>query len=407
MRLSKLFGKTTRTAKTYDSVNATLLQKAGFIDMVMAGVYNYLPLGLMVLTKIENIIREEMNTVASEVLMTSLSPRSFWEQTNRIDSVDVLMKTSPANDLAKQKNDSEYILNPTHEEMVTPLVQKFVFSYKDLPAAVYQIQTKFRNEPRVKSGLMRGREFRMKDMYSFHASMDDFKVFYEKSKEVYKRVFDRLGIGKETVIALASGGAYTKEYSHEFQTICETGEDTICLDEETHIYYNKEVAPEGKKFKTMRAAEVGNIFPLGDKFTKAWQFSYTNIEGKEAPIYMGSYGIGPSRVMGVIVEKMHDEKGMIWPKNIAPAEIYLIAIGKDEETVKSVDLLYKELQSSGKTVLYDDRDVSPGQKFSDADLIGIPYRLVVSPKTNGKIEFKKRTEKETKVVSFEELSKLI
>ncbi len=407
MRLSKLFGKTTRTAKTYDSVNATLLQKAGFIDMVMAGVYNYLPLGLMVLTKIENIIREEMNTVASEVLMTSLSPRSFWEQTHRIDTVDVLMKTSPANDLAKQKNDSEYILNPTHEEMVTPLVQKFVFSYKDLPQAVYQIQTKFRNEPRVKSGLMRGREFRMKDMYSFHASMDDFKAFYEKSKEVYKRIFDRLGIGKETVIALASGGAYTKEYSHEFQTICETGEDTICFDEETNTYYNKEVAPEGKKFKTMRAAEVGNIFPLGDKFTKDWKFSYTNAEGKEAPIYMGSYGIGPSRVMGVIVEKMHDEAGMIWPISIAPADIYLIVIGKDGDIIKQADDLYAQLQKNGKTVLYDDRDVSPGQKFSDADLIGVPYRLVVSQKTNGKLEFKKRVSKETQLVSFEELLKLI
>ena len=408
MRYSKLFGKTTRTAKTYDSVNATLLQKAGFIDMVMAGVYTYLPLGLKVLTNIENIIREEMNTVASEVLMPALAPKSAWEVTNRLDSVDILMKTAPANEKAKQKNDTEYILNPTHEEVVTPLVQKYTFSYKDLPQAVYQIQTKFRNEPRVKSGLMRGREFRMKDLYSFHRSLDDFKQFYEEMKKVYTRTFDRLGIGEDTVIALASGGDFTKDYSHEFQTVCDTGEDTLCLDEETNIYYNKEVAPEGKKYKTMRAAEVGNIFPLHTKFTNALHFNYFDENGKEQPVFMGCYGIGSSRVMGLIVEKMHDEKGMIWPKEVAPARAFLITIGRDESVIKTGNNLYDTLTKKGIDVLFDDRpEAAPGAKFADADLIGCPYRLVISPKTGDKIELKKRTEKETKLVTQEELLNLL
>ena len=243
MLYSKLFGKTNKKSKEYNSVNATLLQKGGFIDMVMAGVYTYLPLGLKVLTNIENIIREEMNTIAYEVLMPSLTPKTAWEQTKRLNTVDVLMKTSPANEAALEKNNSEYILNPTHEEVVTPLAQKYNLSYKDFPFAVYQIQSKFRNEPRVKSGLLRGREFRMKDLYSFHTSVDDFKEYYEKAKEVYMNVFKKLGLGDDTVITLASGGSFTEDFSHEFQTICESGEDTLFYVKSKDTYYNKEVAP--------------------------------------------------------------------------------------------------------------------------------------------------------------------
>src|SRR3989338_6933863 len=243
MLYSKLFGKAKKSSKAYDSVNAALLQKAGFIDQVMAGVYTYLPLGLRVLNKIENIIREEMNKIGEEIFMPSLTPKLAWEQTERLNTVDILMKTAPANKFALAKNATEYILNPTHEEVVVPLGQKFVLSYKEFPFALYQIQTKFRNEPRVKSGLLRGREFRMKDLYSFHTSVEDFKKYYEKSKEVYFKVFERLGLKDETVIVLASGGSFTDDYSHEFQTFCETGEDMIFFAKSKNVYYNREVAP--------------------------------------------------------------------------------------------------------------------------------------------------------------------
>ena len=243
MLYSKLFGKTKKSAKEYDSVNATLLQKGGFIDQVMAGTYTYLTLGLRVLNKIENIIRGEMDTIGQEILMPALTPIANWEKTGRFETIDVLMKTTPANIFAKAKNDTEYVLNPTHEDVVTPLAQKFILSYKDFPFALYQIQNKFRNEPRVKSGLLRGREFRMKDLYSFHTSVDDLKKYYEKTKEVYMVVFKKLGIGADTVITMASGGSFTDDYSHEFQTICETGEDTVFYDKKDNVYYNREVAP--------------------------------------------------------------------------------------------------------------------------------------------------------------------
>ena len=243
MLYSKLFGKTKKSSKKFDSINATYLQKAGFIDQVMAGTYTYLPLGIKVLTKIEQIIREEMDKIGDEIFMPSITPISLWQQTGRFETVDVLMKTTAANKFALAKNASEYVLNPTHEEVIVPLGKKFILSYKDFPFALYQIQTKFRNEPRVKSGLLRGREFRMKDLYSFHTSVEDFKKYYEKAKKVYFRVFERLGLGKDTVIALASGGSFTDDYSHEFQTICISGEDTLFYLKNRNIYYNKEVAP--------------------------------------------------------------------------------------------------------------------------------------------------------------------
>ena len=462
MLYSKLFGKTKKSAKEYDSVNATLLQKGGFIDQVMAGTYTYLTLGLRVLNKIENIIRGEMDTIGQEILMPALTPIANWEKTGRFETIDVLMKTTPANIFAKAKNDTEYVLNPTHEDVVTPLAQKFILSYKDFPFALYQIQNKFRNEPRVKSGLLRGREFRMKDLYSFHTSVDDLKKYYEKTKEVYMVVFKKLGIGADTVITMASGGSFTDDYSHEFQTICETGEDTVFYDKKDNVYYNREVAPseapkvthqeekilprldvkgvgiigveelaeflkipvekttktliyetddgriiaaavrggydvnedklrklvkckalklasvetvkkvtgaevgyagilnlpkdmevyidesvgdrmnfetgsnkthyhstninfgrdlpkpeklydikvarEGDlnpktktKYQVFKASEVGNIFPLYTRFTEAFEYKFIDRDGKEKPIYMGSYVIGPSRIMGIIV----------------------------------------------------------------------------------------------------------
>ena len=569
MLYSKIFGKTKKDSKKYDSANATLLIKGGFIDQVMAGTYTYLTLGLRVLNKIENIVREEINTIGSEILMPSIVPQELWAKTNRLETVDVLMKTTAANKLALAKNSSEYVLSPTHEEVVTPLAQKFNLSYKDFPFALYHIQTKFRNEPRVKSGLLRGREFRMKDLYSFHTTEKNLKEYYENSKKVYLKIFQRLGIGNDTVIALASGGSFTEDYSHEFQTICETGEDTLFFVKSTGIYYNREVAPslappinndekmlerkdvEGKgikggdelarflnipiekttktmiyeaddkriiaaavrggysinedklrkavkcsvlkmaspetvkkvtgaevgyagilnlpkeveiyidesvnnrlnfecganktnyhstninfsrdlalpkefydikmakdgdlypetkeKYEVKKAAEVGNIFPLYTKFTEAFDYKFIDQDGKERPVYMGCYGIGPSRIMGVIVEMLHDDKGILWPEAVAPFQVHLIGLDLKDETVRSkINNIYKNLEDKNIEVLYDDREgVNAGEKFSDADLIGIPVRLVVSKRTGEKVEYKKRNEKEARISSLEEVLKLL
>jgi prolyl-tRNA synthetase len=344
--------------------------------------------------------------------MTSLSPKSNWEQTGRIDTVDVLMKTSPANAAAKAKNDTEYILNSTHEDMITPLVQLYAQSYKDLPVSVYQIQTKFRNEPRAKSGLLRCREFRMKDLYSFHTSEEDLLRFYEEAKAVYTRVYERLGIGESTFITLASGGDFTTNYSHEFQTICEAGEDTIFLDRENNIAYNREVTtPEDSKklgvdfskLEEVRACEVGNIFPLNTKFSKAFDYQYVAEDGTKKPVYMGSYGIGPSRLVGVLVEKFADEKGLVWPKAVAPFQVHLIDIQSSERGQE----IYDQLTEAGVEVLWDDRDERAGAKFADADLIGIPVRLVISAKTGDKVEVKNRNEDTNALKTVEEVIKII
>lgn len=570
MLYSKIFGKTKKDSKKYDSANATFLIKGGFIDQVMAGTYTYLSLGLRVLNKIENIIREEIDSIGNEILMPSIAPLEQWEKTGRLETVDVLMKTVAANKFALAKNDSEYVLSPTHEETVTPLAQKFNLSYKDFPFALYHIQTKFRNEPRVKSGLLRGREFRMKDLYSFHTTEQDMKRYYENSKKVYLKIFERLGIGKDTVIALASGGSFTNDFSHEFQTICDTGEDILFFVKSTGVYYNREVAPthapklekenkmlerqdikgEGivgvdqlakflnipveKTTKTMiyetddkkvifaavrggyninedklrkiagvgalklaspvvvkkltgaeigyagivntpkgaevyidesvgdrlnfetgankthyhsinvnfgrdipvpqkfydfkiakvgdrhpdtnevyevvKAAEVGNIFPLYTKFTDAFDYKFIDQDGKEKPVYMGCYGIGPSRIMGIIVEKFNDEKGIIWPSSVAPFQIHLIGLDlKDEDVKKKAFNIYNLLSSTyNLEVLFDNRlEITAGEKFSDADLIGIPIRLVISKRTGEKIEYKGRNEKEAKILSVEEIIKQV
>lgn len=544
MRYSQLFGKTNKKAKSFDSVNATLLIKAGYIDQLMAGVYTMLPLGLRVMNKIETVVREEMSKISNEVLMPSLSPRELWQKTGRLDTVDVIMQTIGANQASLAKNDSSYILNSTHEEIVTPLASKFTFSYKQLPLSLFQIQNKFRNEPRAKSGLMRCREFRMKDMYSFHVSMDDMKTYYEVAKQAYVNVFKRLGIGDDTIIAWASGGDFTKEYSHEFQTVCNAGEDLIFRSLSNNINYNREIAPakaphfnqegevvaekedvfgegligvdplakllnipvekttktlfyetdnkeliavavrgdyevnelklknaldrydlklatkelitektgaevgyagvinlpkeipvyfddscqgrinfetganktnyhvinvnfgrdlpEPDKFydfklakegdlnpetnevyEVVKASEVGNIFTLGSKFTDAFDFKYIDESGKQQTIYMGCYGIGTSRIMGVIVEKFHDDNGIIWPQEVAPFQIHLVGLNLEDENVKlKAEEMYQKLLDKGVEVLFDDRvGVSVGEKLGDADLIGIPKRIIISKKS--------------------------
>lgn len=406
MKMSKMGVAPEKQApKDAEAINHKLLVQGAFVKQEMAGVFTYLPLGLKVINKIENIVRKHMDKIGAEILMPTLSPKENWERTGRIDKVDVLMKTTPANEASREKNDSEYIISPTHEEMVTPLCARFNNSYKDFPVAFYQIQTKFRNEPRAKNGLLRGREFRMKDLYSFHTSEEDLKRYYEESKQVYLDIYNELGIGEDTYIALASGGDFTKDYSHEFQIRLETGEDVLYRDLVTGVVYNKEVAPvdadNPEKFEKFRASEIGNIFPLGTKFTKANNYEFTDADGERKPIYMGSYGIGISRIMGVMVEKFNDDKGIIWPKNIAPFRVSLVNF---EDTKDQAEEIYNKLIESGIEVLWDDREVSAGSKFADADLIGCPFRLVISKRSleNGGVELKGRTDSEGKVVSLTE-----
>lgn len=565
MKQSQLFGKTNKSAKEFDSINATLLIKAGFIDQVMAGGYTYLTLGLRVLSKIENIIREEMNKISAEVLMPSIVPTQLWEQSGRLDTIDVLMKAVPANEKAREKNDNEYVLNCTHEDVVTPLASKFYTSYKDLPMSVYQIQTKFRNEPRAKSGLLRCREFRMKDMYSFHRSNDDLLKYYEVAKEAYWKVYERLGLKEHTYVALASGGDFTKNFSHEFQVRVDAGEDVLFHVPSKNLTFNREVAPSqapkladedmqdmkefnspavgvdklakeigikvdhttktmlyetdkgeiiaaavrggyeideeklkkiagaesiqlasaeavekagtvigfvgahglaehvrvfwdestrdrknfeiggnkqdlhlynmnwgrdipepaefydfkvakdgdlypetGEAYEVFKAAEVGNIFPLETKFSRAFGYNYIDENNQPQIVYMGSYGIGPSRIMGVLVEKFHDDKGILWPEQIAPFKVHLIGLNLDDETVlKRANEIYDTLTGKGIEVLFDDRNKGPGEKFADSDLIGIPHRVVVSRKTGEQVEYKVRNSSEAKMISLNELMEII
>lgn len=388
MKLSQLFTKVRKEDPSHEeSTNAKLLIKWGFVYKEMAWVYTFLPLGLRVLNKIENIIRKHMDTVWTEMLMTALAPKENREATGRIDTVDVLMKTSGANEISKNKSNNEYILNCTHEDMITPIVKSYVNSYKDLPVTVYQIQNKFRNEARAKSGIMRGREFRMKDLYSFHPDQDSFAAYYEQVKQVYVNIFEELWIGEDTYITLASGGDFTPRYSHEFQTVVEVWEDIIYIDKTTKQAINEEVWNDdtralftsNTKFEKVAASEVGNIFPLESRFSNALDFTYVDANNTKQSIVMGSYGIGPSRTMWVIVEKFNDEKGIVWPENIAPFIYVIIPIG---ETAMSKWLeLYSTMRSQGIDVAIDDRTDWPWSKFKDADLIGYPYQIVISDKT--------------------------
>lgn len=409
MRMSQLAFRPEKTPpKDAESINHRLLVQGAFVDQVMAGVYTFLPFGLRVLAKIENIVREEMDKIGSEVLMPTLEPVENWKLTGRFEKVDVLLKATPANEAAKNKHDSEYVIGPTHEEVVTPLVKKFNSSYKNLPRAVYQIQTKFRNEPRAKSGVMRTREFRMKDMYSFHTDEADLKRFYELAKDAYTTTYRRMGLGGDTYVTLASGGDFTKDYSHEFQTRCENGEDTIYMDRETGVAYNKEVAPEDasdkNKYEEFKGSEVGNIFTLSTKFADDFDYKYTDADGEKRPVWMGCYGIGTSRLMGVIVEKFNDEKGIIWPEAVAPFRVSLVSLGETNERANDI---YESLTVAGVETLWDDRDLSAGVKFADADLIGNPYRVVVSTKSlsMGGVELKRRGEEKSEIVTIEEIVK--
>ena len=403
MLQSELFTKASRNfPKDEEAVNAKLLTRAGFVEKVSAGVYSFLPLGLRVLRKIEKIIRDEMERVGGkEILMPVLHPKENWETTHRWKVFDVLYKL-------KSREGKEFALGPTHEEIVVPLVKKFVNSYKDLPVYLYQIQDKFRDELRVKSGLLRGREFLMKDFYSFHTSEGDLDSFYEKMKKAYTQVFSRVHL--QTKVVKASGGTFSK-YSHEFQVLTPVGEDTVFYCEKCDFAENKEIAevregnacPDcGGKIKVSQGIEVGNIFKLGTKFSKDFELIYKDEKGKENLVWIGCYGIGVSRLMGAIVEIFHDERGIIWPETVAPYVSHLIELGEGK-----AKKLYHDLQKSGIDVLYDDRNMSHGEKLTEADIIGIPLRLVQSEKTGAKVEVRKRSEKKTALMTVSQVVKLL
>lgn len=403
MKQSELFTKILREApKEEISLNSQLLIRAGFVDKLMAGVYTFLPLGLKVMTKIENIIREEMNAIGGqEILMPALHPKENWEKTGRWKYEEMFK--------LKNRQDKDFSLGWTHEEIVTPLVQRFIHSYKDLPLHVYQIQDKFRDELRAKSGLLRGIEFIMKDLYSFHADEKDLDEFYEKAKGAYARIFERCGLGDKTYLTLASGGTFSK-YSHEFQTVTPYGEDEIYLCSKCRVAVNKEiikeqsVCPECKsaKLEQQKAIEVGNIFKLKEKYTQAFDLKFKDKDGKDKMVLMGCYGIGLSRLMGAVVEVHHDDKGIIWPEGVAPFAYHLIQIGDSPAVAKAAQNLYRDLQKQSVEVLYDDRDKSPGEKFAESDLMGIPVRIVVSERTLEKnsVEIKKRDKNEVKLCSI-------
>ena len=409
MRLSQNFTKTRKQAPADEQAkNAQLLIRAGFIHKEMAGVYAYLPLGKRVLDNIAQIVREEMNAVGGQELqMTTLQPRELFERTDRWDDakVDNWFKT-------KLANGTELGMGLTHEEPIVSSVGEYVNSYKDLPVLVYQIQSKFRNELRAKSGLLRGREFIMKDMYSFARSQEEHDALYEKVAAAYMKVYERFGIGAETYRTYADGGIFTQKFSDEFQTISSIGEDTIYVHDGKHVAINKEIYTDENLAKLgldkaelveKRGVEVGNIFPLESKYTDGLNVRYTDESGAEQSIIMGCYGIGVSRLVGLLAEHFSDDKGLVWPVNIAPAKVYLVQIGKESVTV--ADELYSDLTAKGIEVIYDDRDERPGAKFADSELMGIPYRVTVSDRllADAKFEFTVRATGATELLTRAEL----
>lgn len=406
MRQTQLFTRTKKEApKDEVSKNAQLLIRAGFIHKEMAGVYSFLPLGLRTLNKVIQVIREEMNAVdGQELSLTALQDKSLWEKTDRWDDekVDVWFKT-------KLKNGTDVGLGWSHEEPITRLMQQQVSSYRDLPVLAYQFQTKFRNETRAKSGIMRTREFIMKDLYSFSRTKEEHEKVYASVRGAYIKFFERVGLGKTTYPAFASGGAFSK-YSEEFQTVSDAGEDLLYIDEASGQALNKEVLEDevltelGLKRENLvekKSIEVGNIFTLGTKYSAPLGFTFKDEVGNSQPVIMGCYGIGPARVMGTIAEVLSDENGLVWPESVAPFRVHLLSLGTDEKTNE----VYETLTKAGIEVLYDDRDMRAGEKFAESDLLGIPYRVVIGKRSieSGKAEVKKRTESDVQEIAFEDL----
>lgn len=406
MRQTQLFTKTSKTApKDEVSRNASLLIRAGYIHKEMAGVYAYLPLGLRVLNNIIAIIREEMDAIGGQELsLTALQEKELWQKTDRWndEDVDVWFKTT-------LKSGTEIGLGWTHEEPLTRLMQQQISSYRDLPVLAYQFQTKFRNETRAKSGIMRTREFIMKDLYSFSRTKEEHDKIYAAVRSAYINIFQRVGLGEQTFATFASGGAFSK-YSEEFQTVSAAGEDIIYVDEASGQALNKEVLNDevladlgltAENLVEKKSIEVGNIFTLGTKFSEPLGLTYKDEEGKSQAVVMGCYGIGPGRVMGTIAEMLSDEAGLVWPESVAPFQVHLLSLGADEKTNE----VYSALTQAGIEVLYDDREVSAGEKFADADLLGIPYRVVIGRRSleSGNAEVKSRKAEEAETVPFDSL----
>ncbi|MDP3958095.1 MAG: aminoacyl--tRNA ligase-related protein [bacterium] len=416
MLQSRLFTKTRKELPADEaSKNAQLLIRAGYVHKEMAGAYSFLPLGLRVLERIKGIVREEMNGIGGqEIIMTALQRKELWERTNRWDDkqVDIWFKS-------QLKSGGDVGFGWSHEEPITDMMKSFIGSYRDLPVYVYQFQTKLRNELRAKSGLMRGREFVMKDLYSYSANEEEHRAFYEAVTAAYMRVFERIGLGDKTFFTFASGGAFT-EFSHEFQTLTDAGEDVIYLHRGKKIAVNKEVLSEKvldelglkqSELEEVRAAEVGNIFSFGGKKSEELGLMFRDEKGEQKPAILGSYGIGITRAMGVLAELFADERGIVWPKEVAPYDVHLLLLPSDDEAVeKEASALYERLQNEGIHVLYDERKgVSAGEKFADADLIGIPVRAVISEKSMkaGGIEVKGRTEEKAVVMDAKKLLSLL
>ncbi|MBI2025012.1 MAG: hypothetical protein HYT03_02935 [Candidatus Harrisonbacteria bacterium] len=401
MRQSELFTKTSKTSpKDEEAVNAKLLIRGGFIRKMSAGVYSYLPLGFRVLEKINKIIREEMNAIGSqEMLMPALVAKEYWEKSHRWHTDIAYEFKSPFGE--------EFGLGWTHEEVISAIATGFISSYKDLPLAVYQIQTKFRAEPRAKSGLLRCREFLMKDLYSFHTDKEDLDRFYKKVINAYAKILKRLSI--KANLTEASGGSFTKDFTHEFQVLSPVGEDTVIYCTACDFSQNKEIALVRRGYRCPKCdsevkespgIEAANVFRLGVRYSEPFDLKFTDKNGEKKLVVMGSYGIGPTRLMGILVELYNDAKGIQWPEAVAPYKIHLLAINK------KADKVYERLKKAGVEVLYDDREVSAGEKFADSDLIGIPWRAVVSEKTGEKIELKKRGAVKSRLVSLDQLLKL-
>ncbi len=412
MLQSKLFYKTIKEKQQdAESLSHDLLVRAGFIDQLMSGVYTFLPLGHRVLKNIEEIIRKNMiEAGGQEILMPVLQPKENWLKTGRWNNLDILFKV-------KGSGEKEYALGPTHEEIVSPLAKKNIFSYKDLPISIFQIQTKFRDELRAKSGILRTREFLMKDLYSFHSEQEDLDKYYEKMIKVYFDVFKDLGIKSKTYLTLASGGSFSK-YSHEFQMVTDVGEDIIYVCKKCKLAINKEIKQENPAcpkcgsddFEEKKAVEVGNIFKLGTKYSLPFDLKFRDKYGEEKPVIMGCYGIGLGRALGAVVEANFDDKGIVWPEKIAPFAVHLLPVNLQDKKIKTAsEKIYQELQKNKIEVLYDDRqDKSAGEKFAESDLIGIPYRVIVSEKTliKNSVEVKERNKKSARLIKIKSLTKL-
>jgi prolyl-tRNA synthetase len=407
MRQSQLFTRTRRDAPSDEAAkNAQLLIRAGFVKKEMAGVYSYLPLGLRVLKNIERVVREEMDAIGGhELRMATLHPSEPWKKTGAWDAVDVLFKIM-------SRTEKEYALGQSEEEIVTPIAAEYVQSYKDLPVALYQIGQKYRDELRAKSGIMRGREFGMKDMYSFHATQEDFDRFYQIVKDAYLRIYSRCGLTAK--VTEASGGSFSEKISYEFMVLTDAGEDDIVYCEACDWCANVEVTklaagaacPKcGGALKSAKAVEAGNVFDLGQKYPKAFDFTYKDQDGKDQYPIVGCYGLGTTRLMGTIVEVMADEKGMAWPEEVAPFKVHLVSLGKPGDDASAfADALYADFEAAGVSVLYDDRDARAGEKFADSDLIGIPWRVVAGrDAAQGMVELVSRATGSVEKLSREEL----